>query len=345
MLFKLSKVGFNHNLIKWVQSYLLGRTQRVRFEGNLSSVVNVTSGVPQGSHLGPLLFILFVNDVEHVLSNLNVLIYADDMKLFMKICKPSDLEFFQGEVNNFHIWCTKSLLEINVKKCISITFTKKHNVRQDTISIGQQTVERCNQVRDLGVILDSELTFVEHYNNIIFKASNMLGFIKRFSFHFNDPYTIKTLYVTYVRPLLEYCSVVWAPYQDTHKDRIESVQKQFLLYALRRLGWNSFRLPSYESRCMLIKIDSLEKRREFAMLAFINDVIGQRVNDANILEKLNFYAPTRYLRNRNLFYINNQRTNYAQNGPLNNMMFCYNKHCTIIDVTMNKNQIKKVFFT
>lgn len=345
LLFKLSKLGFNHGLLKWVQSYLTGRTQRVRFEGSLSSVVTVTSGVPQGSHLGPLLFILFVNDVECILNLMNVLIYADDMKLFMEICKASDLVVFQGEIDNFHTWCSKSLLELNVKKCISVSFTRKREITQEAITIGQKTVERCSQVRDLGVILDSKLTFVDHYNNIIYKASNMLGFIKRFSFHFNDPYTIKTLYIAYVRPLLEYCSIVWDPYQASHVNRIESVQKQFLLFALRKLGWTTLPLPPYESRCMLINLDGLKKRREFAMLAFINDVIAQRVNAPEILENLNFYVPTRLLRNRNLFYINNHRTNYAKNGPLNRMMSCYNRYCETIDVTMNKSMIKKHFFS
>lgn len=345
LLFKLSKLGFNDGLLKWVQSYLTGRTQRVRFEGNLSPIVNVTSGVPQGSHLGPLLFILFVNDVEHILNFLNVSIYADDMKLFLEIAKASDIVIFQREIDTFNTWCTKSLLELNVKKCNSISFTRKHITRQENINIGHKIVERCSQVRDLGVILDSKLTFVDHYNNIIFKSSNVLGFIKRFSLHFNDPYTIKTLYVAYVRPLLEYCSIVWAPYQDTHINRIESVQKQFLLFALRKLGWSTLPLPSYESRCMLIDLDGLKKRREFAMISFINDVIAQRVNTTDVLENLNFYAPTRSLRNRNLFYINNQRTNYAKNGPINRMMSCYNKYCEIIDVTMNKTTLKKTFFT
>lgn len=172
----------------------------------------------------------------------------------------------------------------------------------------------------------------------------MLGFIKRFSFHFNDPYTIKTLYVTFVRPLLEYCSIVWAPYQDTHNNRIESVQKQFVLFALRKLGWTTFPLPSYDSRCMLINLERLEKRREFAMVAFINDVIAQRVNAPEILEKINFYVPIRPLRIRNLFYISNQRTNYAKNAPLNKMLSCYNANCESIDITMNKKTLRQKFF-
>lgn len=346
LLFKLGRLGFNPGLLKWIQSYLSDRTQRVRFEHSISTkIIEVTSGVPQGSHLGPLLFILFVNDVERVLNRLNVLIYADDMKLFLEICNSADLVVFQNEIDVFHNWCQKNMLEINVKKFVSISFTRKYTVEPTAIYLNKIPVERCKQVRDLGIILDSKLCFNDHYNNIIYKASNKLGFIKRFSYHFNDPYTIKALYVTYVRPLLEYCSIVWAPYHETHINRIESVQKQFLLFALRKLGWTTLPLPSYESRCLLINLVGLKKRREFAMIAFINDVISQKVDSAVMLENLNFYAPTRQLRNRNLFYIKYQRTDYGINGPINRMMSCYNSYCEAIDITMNRSKLKHVFFS
>ena len=136
-------------------------------------------------------------------------------------------------------------------------------------------------VRDLGVILDSKLTFTDHYNTIIHKANNMLGFIKRFSYNFQDPYTLKTLYIT----ILEYCSVVWSPYQALHEQRIESVQKQFLLYALRKLNWNILPLPPYEARLQLIHIDTLKTRRNYAQLSFVNDIVSQRVDSYVLLEK------------------------------------------------------------
>ena len=132
LLFKLSKLGFDQRLLKWVQSYLTDRIQRVRFQECFSSVVNVTSGVPQGSHLGALLFILFVNDVDHILNCLNVLVYADDMKLFLEICNRDDLDIFQREVNSFHTWCMKSLLELNIKNAYpfhSLESTPQHQMR------------------------------------------------------------------------------------------------------------------------------------------------------------------------------------------------------------------------
>lgn len=345
LIFKLKRMGFDTQLIKWIESYLTDRTQIVRFKSCYSDLIKVTSGVPQGSHLGPLLFILFVNDVTLVLNNLKVLIYADDMKLFMEISKHSDFLLFQQEVDIFYKWCVKSLLDINVKKCNVISYSRKNVNYSFDCTLGQQPVKRCDKIRDLGVILDRKLTFTDHYNITIHKANSMLGFIKRFSYHFNDPYTIKTLYITYVRSILEYCSIVWAPYQAVHNNRIESVQKQFLLFALRKLGWASHSLPSYESRCLLIDIETLEKRREINMMSFVNDIVSQRIDSEYLLQNLNFNAPMRSLRKRNIFVLNLHRTLYAQNGPVNRMMKIYNQHCEMIDLTMSRNVLKKTLKT
>ena len=343
LLFKLQKIGIESGLLKWLESYLTNRQQIIKFNGKKSSPIQVTSGVPQGSHLGPLLFILYVNDISFILKKLKLLIYADDMKLFLEIRNEEDINIFQNEIHIFYTWCKKSLLELNVKKCNLISFSRKRTTSNITIALGNQIVEKCERVRDLGIILDSKLTFIDHYNTIIHRANNMLGFIKRFCYNFQDPYTIKTLYIAYVRSILEYSSIVWSPFTITHEERIESVQKQFLLYALRKLGWTSFPLPSYEARCMLINIQTLKERREYAMVSFVNDIVSQRINSAELLSKLNFYAPTRQLRNRNLFAVTHHRTNYAKYGPLNRMMASYNQHCETIDFTMSRHKLKQYF--
>lgn len=343
LIFKLDRLGIELRLLKWIESYLTNRKQIVKFEGKKSHPINVSSGVPQGSHLGPLLFILFVNDISYILKHLKILIYADDMKLFMEITNEKDVDTYLREICIFDQWCNKSLLQLNVKKCNLITFSRKHSIPPITVSLGNQVVVKCDRIRDLGVILDSKLAFTDHYNAIIHKATNMLGFIKRFGYNFKDPYTIKTLYIAYVRSVLEYCSIVWSPYMITHEERIESIQKQFLLYALRNLGWTTFPLPSYKARCLLIDIQTLKERREFAMVSFVNDIVSQRIDSANLLSCINFYAPTRQLRNRNLFALNNHRRDYAKFSPLNRMMSLYNQHCVSIDLTISRTNLRKYF--
>ena len=334
------KSGF---LLKWLESYLTNRQQIIKFNGKKSNPIQVTSGVPQGSHLGPLLFIWYVNDISFILKIIEVLIYADDMKLFLEIKNQEDINVFQNEIHTFYIWCKKSLLEVNVKKCNVISFSRKLTTPKIVIALGDQNVKNCDKVRDLGIILDSKLNFIDHYNTIIHKANNMLGFIKRFCYNFQDPYTIKTLYIAYVRSILEYCSIVWSPHPGVQEERIESVQKQFLLYALRKLGWTAHRLPSYEARCMLIDIQTLKERREYVMASFVNDFVSQNVDSAVLLSKLNFYAPIRQLRHRSLFALNHHRTEYAKNGPINSMMNSYNQHCETIEFTMSRYKLKQYF--
>lgn len=340
LIFKLQKIGMEPGLLSWIQSYLSHRKQIVRFQNKLSAPISVTSGVPQGSHLGPLLFILYVNDISFLLRKIKFLIYADDMKLFMEVSNSSEAEEFQNDINLFFTWCQKSLLQLNIKNRNSIAFSRKYVTPPIEVFLGNQVVQKCKIVRDLGVILDSKLTFVEHYNSIINKANSMLGFIKRFSNNFQDPYTIKLLYTTYVKPILEYCHLVWNPYHVVHEERIESVQKQFLLYALRKLNWTVLPLPSYEARCMLINLETLKQRREFAMILFINNIISNRVDSAALLSQLNFYTPSRHLRTRKLLSEKSCRTHYAQNGPINRMMRQYNVHCEFIGITMSKEQLK-----
>ena len=124
-LFKLQKMGIEPGLLNWINSYLTNRVQNVRFLNIISRPVQVTSGVPQGSHLGPLLFILYVNDISFLLKRLNVLIYADDMKLYIEIRNANDLIVFQNEINTFYTWCSKSLLQLNVKNVIQQYLVEK----------------------------------------------------------------------------------------------------------------------------------------------------------------------------------------------------------------------------
>jgi len=120
-------------------------------------------------------------------------------------------------------------------------------------SLQNMSLDRIYSVIDLGVLLDPKLKFDSHISSTVNKAMSVLGFIKRWYKEFDDPYTTKLLFTPFVRPNLEYCSSVWSPQYQVHIDRIECVQKQFLLFALRGLNWEqNVRFPSYSSRLLLI---------------------------------------------------------------------------------------------
>jgi hypothetical protein len=114
-------------------------------------------------------------------------------------------------------------------------------------------LENVNKICDLGMILDTKLNFISHIDSIINKDSRMLGYIKRIGKDFTDPYTLRTLYNTFVRSNLDYAGVIWSPYYGVHIDRIEAVQRKFVRFVLRFLGWQTGVVFSpYCQRCKLI---------------------------------------------------------------------------------------------
>ena len=207
----LQEFGFNANMLLWFRSYLIGRFQFVRFNNTTSDIFNVTSGVPQGSHLGPVLFNIFINDLRSVLKYSNCLLFADDLKLFRKIRDPFDCQLLQYDLNSISIWCFNNLLTLNIKKCHSVSFTRSNIQISFEYEINSVRLETLLSVKDLGVIFDPKLCFKEHIDFIFSKSMRLLGFIKRNSSEFHDPTTLKSLYVSLVRPHLEYCSVIWNP--------------------------------------------------------------------------------------------------------------------------------------
>jgi Reverse transcriptase (RNA-dependent DNA polymerase) len=143
-------------LHSWFSSYLSGSTQTVRIGINKSSQIIVKSGVPQGSHLGPLLFLLFINDIIFVLRSMSVLLYADDMKLFMPIIDRNDCDRVQMDLENVCEWCEMNKLYLNISKCKVITFSRARSTEYFDYSLNGLILERVNDIRDLGVVLSFE---------------------------------------------------------------------------------------------------------------------------------------------------------------------------------------------
>ena len=184
-------------------------------------------------------------------------------------------------------------------------------------------------------------SFNDHIDKAISKASSMLGFIIRFSKEFDDPYTLKILYTSYVRSHLEYASVIWNPYYENKSARIESIQKRFLIFALRHhprdVTIPRYILPPYNSRCALLNPDSLSNRRSIASAMFIYDLLTGRIDSPDILMLLSIYVPTRRLRSRQ-FSIQQQyrRTNYGRSEPVFTTSCDFNSVVDIFDFCITR---------
>ncbi|XP_058828267.1 uncharacterized protein LOC131688131 [Topomyia yanbarensis] len=313
---KLEQLGFNGPFLNWLRSYLFGRQMSVKIGDTLSLPFAATSGVPQGSHLGPIIFLLYMNDV-HLLLKCVKLSYADDFKLFTIVKCLDDARLLQCDLEIFANWCSNNQMVLNASKCSVISFTRKHSLIIFNYELYGNNLRRDTSVKDLGVILDSKLTFRDHVSYVTSKASRTLGFIFRTAKNFRNVHCLKSLYCSLVRSILEYASVVWAPFYQNSISRIESVQRKFLRFALRHLPWNDpINLPAYEDRCKLIGLDLLSCRRNVAKALFVSDIIQGNIDCSALLQQLNFNIHRRVLRSHTFFRLPVARTNYGHNEPI-----------------------------
>lgn len=268
------------------------------------------------------------------------------MKIFKDISSPRDSIALQEDLNNFAMWCSKNNLELNIGKCQSITYSRKRLPSHRDYFLNSTKVDKVNTVRDLGILCDSELNFRLHFNDIICRANSALGFVKRWSKEFSDPHVTRSLYMTFVRPILEYGSQVWSPYHEVHIKRIEDVQRRFVRFALRGLGWNDpFHLPPYGDRLRIINLQTLEKRRKVADIVFVHQTISGGVDCPSFLDKINFNINFRSLRSIPLFKLQTHRTDYGKNEPFSRMLSAANEFSIVLDFHLGKDALKRLLYS
>lgn len=232
---KLAAYGIHGSLLRWIICYHSRRSQIVAVKGFLSKPVDVTSGVPQGSHLGPFLFIIFINDLVDCISS-DALLYADDLKLFRSVNDVNDCLLLQQDLDNVYEWCSRNKMYLNVDKCCTITFTTKKTRVNYVYHIKDQPLGELNVVKDLGVYFDSKLDFKHHIDNMSNRGYQLVGFITRVLKDLTKPLSLIYLFNALVRSVLEYASVVWSPYYDVHSATIERVQRCFLRVLCHKHG-------------------------------------------------------------------------------------------------------------
>ena len=223
LLGKLQTYGINGCIFNWVSNYLINRTQVVAVNGAESNVGSVLSGVPQGTVLGPLLFVIYINDMLDSISS-EGLLFADDTKVFHQICSKQDSLKLQSDIDKLEAWTKIWLLRFNADKCHVLTMGKFENIlHTHRYKIGGKELEHVFEEKDLGVLVDSDLSFEEHITAKVKKANQITGLIRR-SFTYLDGKSFVKLYTALVRPHLEYAQSVWSPQSKKLTDLIENVQ-------------------------------------------------------------------------------------------------------------------------
>ena len=251
---KLGSMGLGRGTVGWILDFLSDRRMRVQVNGSFSSWREVCSGVPQGSVLGPLLFLLFVNDLPDWIRT-NIRLFADDAKLWKEISCLEDREELQADLDRLRRWSDEWLLEFNPIKCnvmhIGHDLKTEYSIQQG----GRMwKLEEISEVRDLGIVVSRDLKVARQCAGAAKKAMSVLGLIRR---HFGqlDPGSFKILYNSYVRAHLEYCIQSWSPYLRKDIDCLERVQKRAtkLVEGMKKL--------SYPERLRKLKMTTLEQRR------------------------------------------------------------------------------------
>ena len=218
-------------LHRWLRSYLTDRIQLVRSCGALSYSFPTPSGVPQGSNLGPMLFIIFINDLPSCVRSSQLLKYVDDAKLYLVISKREDTVLLQSDLDRFHEWSIKNGLLINFEKSKLITFSRGTRMFEVDYSIDSQVLERVEEIRDLGFIYDSSLSYDSQVKTVVKKCLRILGLIRNFTLDFRNVSTLVHLYKSLLLPILTYSSSVWFPQTSTDFDQLIAIEHKFLRFA------------------------------------------------------------------------------------------------------------------
>ena len=251
LLTKLTAYGVTGPIFEWIKDFLTNRTQFVTVGTENSPEVPVTSGVPQGSVLGPTLFIYFINDMPDTL-DCTVKIFADDTKAYTEVQSTEQRDRLQRNIDNLLHWTNLWQIKFNCSKCKILHIGRKnpcYNYVMNGLNLQETKLEK-----DLGIYVDNNLTFEGHINEIVNKANRLVGMISRFITH-KDKDIMVPLFKTLVRPVLEYGNAVWSPYLIKHINLLENIQRRF---TKRIIGLSD---TDYESRLRVLRLPSLEFRR------------------------------------------------------------------------------------
>jgi hypothetical protein len=224
LLNKLAHYGIRGPVHDWLRNWLTGRSQRVTLEGETSEEEHVKSGVPQGTVLGPILFLVYINNIADNTTS-TIKLFADDALLFRKIKKEDDAATLQRDLDTIINWSHTWQMRFNPSKCSVLRISRKRKLITTDYKMSGITLQEVENHPYLGVELDSKLSWNKHIDKTCAKAHNTLNFLRRNMY--NCPKPIKeTAYKTLVRPIVEYCSSTWDPGSVGRIKQVEAVQRK-----------------------------------------------------------------------------------------------------------------------
>jgi hypothetical protein len=253
LITKLQHIGIRGTPLNWFHSYLTKRHQYVSFKNVESSQLQITCGVPQGSILGPLLFLIYINDLKHALTNAKPILFADDTTLLLTNDKYHTLiEDTNIEINKLHKWFSLNRLSLNISKTNYIIFRTTNKIIPENeipVKIGNIVIERVNTTKFLGVHLDDTLNWKTHINtksNQVLKVVAILAKLK----HTLPQFILMTIYNSLILPQLNYAITAWGNMQNKEIKRLTTLQKKAIRH-ISNSKYNSHTSPLFKKMKLL----------------------------------------------------------------------------------------------
>lgn len=251
LISKVKNCSIDGSLLMWIENWLTDRRQRVVLNGECSDWVEVTSGVPQGSVLGPILFTIYINDIDTGLKS-SIVKFADDTKLMAKVENTTDWMNLQNDLKLLELWNEQWDMKFNENKC-KVMHIGKNNSNYNYM-LKNKTMDITIKEKDLGITISNDLKFSDQCNIAYNKANKILGMVSR-NFSYKTKETVKLLYTSMVRPHLEYAVQFWSPHYQKDIEKLERVQHR----ATKMIP--EIRSKPYSERLKDLDLYSLEKRR------------------------------------------------------------------------------------
>lgn len=265
----LHQAGVRAPLLAWFEDYLTGRRQFVAVEGVSSSEIAVTSGVPQGSILGPLLFLVAFNDIFEVPLSCGSSLegYADDITFWKPIYCDGDISAANEDLGVLHSWIEDAGFRLQLKKTRCMLISRKRNPPTPRMFMGGKEIERVTSFKLLGVIVTDDLNWSSHISQVCVRSKRLLGCLYR-TFNLASTSCLGFIYKAVVRPVLEYASCVWNPPHAVHREKLERVQSFGAKVVTKRWSESSTALRSY------LHWPVLQARRDFQQLCVCNRILS-----------------------------------------------------------------------
>jgi len=224
LVYKLRRCGIHGRLLAWFIDYLTDRMQRVVINGQCSNWGSIGAGVPQGSVLGPLLFLLYINDIVHVVNHCNIRLFADDTCLFIEVDdREQTANLVNDDLDAITAWSNRWLVKFSPSKTKSLTISNKYDAQLNPqVSLMGKHIEEVDSNTYLGLRLSNNLHWKAHINDIALKARRKLNLMIPLKMKV-DRKSLEVMYRSFVQPSMEYASVVWGGSYDSDILKLENI--------------------------------------------------------------------------------------------------------------------------